>query len=160
MTRRRTSQSRSAPGPRPPRAGLARTNGRPPLALSAAPDLRHPAFLAAALVAAAGIVVSVSFALFETDMWQHLAVGRAIWTLHEFPTRQLWTWPTYGTPDVNAAWSFRLLIWWIWSHWGLVGLFAWRFVASATAPVTQEPANGSTTTSPGSVSMRMKYSGS
>ena len=121
---------RAAPGAGSARPRPERAKGRAPLALSAAPDLRHPAFLVAALVAAAGFVVSVSFALFETDMWQHLAVGRAIWTLHQFPTRQLWTWPTYGTPDVNAAWSFRALMWWIWSHWGLVGLFAWRWVST------------------------------
>jgi hypothetical protein len=106
---------------------------RSPLVLAAAPDLRHPAFVLAASVAAACIVVSVSFALYDTDMWQHLAVGRAIWTLHAFPTRQLWTWPTYGAPDVNASWGFRLLIWPLWRAFGVPGLFAWRWFTTLAA---------------------------
>ncbi|HTM57728.1 MAG TPA: hypothetical protein VL123_04875 [Candidatus Udaeobacter sp.] len=94
------------------------------------PDLRHPAFLIAALVAAACIAVTVTFVLYDTDMWQHLAVGRAIYALHAFPTRQLWTWPTYGATDVNASWGFRFLIWPIWKSAGIWGLFAWRWATT------------------------------
>ncbi len=95
--------------------------------------LDHPALIAAALVAVACIVVSVSFRIYDTDIWQHLAVGRAIWTLHHVPTTQLWTWPTYGAPDVNASWGFRALIWPVWHAWGVPGLFAWRWLATLAA---------------------------
>ena len=101
---------------------------RSPAPLAPAPDPRHPAFVLATLVAAACIVVTVSFRLYDTDMWQHFAVGRAIWQLHQVPTTQLWTWPTYGTPDVNASWGFRALIWPIWHAFGIPGLFAWRWL--------------------------------
>ena len=101
--------------------------------VSPAPALTDPAFLAALLVAAAAIAVTVSFALFETDMWQHLAVGRAIATLRAIPTRQIWTWPTYGSPDVDPSWSFGLLVWTLWSRFGLAGLFAWRWASTLAA---------------------------
>ena len=96
--------------------------------LAPPPDPRHPAFALAVLAAAACIVVTVSFRLYDTDMWQHFAVGRAIWQLHQVPTTQLWTWPTYGAPDVNASWGFRALIWPLWHAFGIPGMFAWRWV--------------------------------
>ena len=46
------------------------------------------------------------------------------------PTTQLWTWPTYGAPDVNASWGFRALIWPLWSAGGVWGLFAWRWATT------------------------------
>ncbi len=98
--------------------------------LAPPPDPRHPAFVFAALVAAACVVVSVSWVLWDTDVWQHLAVGRAIWRLHAIPTRQLWTWPTYGAPDVNASWGFRALIWPLWNTFGWGGLTAWRWLST------------------------------
>jgi hypothetical protein len=84
-------------------------------------------------VAAACVIVSVSFRLIDTDFWQHLLVGKATWQLHAFPTRQLWTWPLYGTPDVNASWGFRALIWPIWSAAGIAGLTAWRWITTLLA---------------------------
>ena len=115
----------------------ARTRGRHTRGPSAippppapAPSARHPAFVIAALIAAGCIASLVSFLLYDTDMWQHLAVGRAIWTLHAIPTRQFWTWPTYGAPDVNASWGFRALIWPLWNAFGVRGLFAWRWVST------------------------------
>src|SRR5512135_3160820 len=86
--------------------------------------LSHPATLAVALVAAAALVLSVSFALFDSDLWQHLAVGRAIWALREVPRTQVWTWPTYGAPGVTPSWGFRALLWPFWSLGGVHGLFA------------------------------------
>ncbi|HEY2956273.1 MAG TPA: hypothetical protein VGK89_13630 [Candidatus Eisenbacteria bacterium] len=62
------------------------------------PLVRSPALIAAALVAAACVVVSVSYQIYDPDLWQHLVVGKAIWTLHRVPTTQLWSWPTYGAP--------------------------------------------------------------
>jgi len=81
----------------------------------------------------AAVLWSVSWPLSDTDVWQHLAVGRTIWTLHAFPTRQLWTWPNYGAEDVNASWGFRALIWPLWSAFGVAGLFAWRWATTLAA---------------------------
>jgi tetratricopeptide (TPR) repeat protein len=84
----------------------------------------------AILVSAACVAVSVSFRLYEKDFWQHLAVGRAIWQLHRVPTVQLWTWPTYGSPDVNSSWGFETLLWPIWRLGGVWGLFFWRWITT------------------------------
>ena len=105
----------------------------PPRALAPPVDPRHPAFLLAVAVAALCVAYSVSFALYDTDMWQHLAVGRAIWALKAIPTRQLWTWPNYGTPDVNAEWGFSAVIWLVWHAFGVPGLFAWRWATTLAA---------------------------
>lgn len=102
-----------------------------PAAPPVAPAPRsHPAWLAAAAVAALCVALSASFRIYEKDFWQHLAVGRAIWTLHHVPTTQLWTWPTYGAPDVNSSWGFRALLWPVWQAGGVVGLFAWRWATT------------------------------
>jgi hypothetical protein len=93
----------------------------------------HPAFLLALGVAAACVLLSVSFLNSTPDLWQHLAVGRAIWELHRVPTTQLWTWPTYGAPDVNASWGFRALIWPLWKAWGAWGLSLWRWTTTLGA---------------------------
>ena len=90
-------------------AGGGRRAAPAPARVPALP-LTHPATLAVALVAAACVLISVSTWIYDTDFWQHLLVGRVIWETHAVPTRQLWTWPTYGTPDVNASWGFRALI--------------------------------------------------
>ncbi|HEY2954459.1 MAG TPA: hypothetical protein VGK89_04340, partial [Candidatus Eisenbacteria bacterium] len=82
--------------PRVARAALASRE----IALPPPIALRSPAMMAAALVAAVCIAVSVSYRIYDPDLWQHLVVGKAIWQLHRVPTTQLWSWPTYGAPDV------------------------------------------------------------
>ena len=89
--------------------------------------LSHPAWMAALAVAIVCVLLSVTFEVYEKDFWQHLAVGRAIWHEHRVPTTQLWTWPTYGAPDVNSSWGFRALLWPLWQAGGVGGLFAWRW---------------------------------
>jgi hypothetical protein len=76
-------------------------------------------------------LISVTFLLFDTDFWHHLLVGRTIWQMHSVPTTQLWSWPTYGQPEVNSAWLFRGLLWPMWHTWGVTGLFAWRWITTA-----------------------------
>jgi hypothetical protein len=83
--------------------------------------------IAAALVAAACIAVSVTYKIFDPDIWQNLVVGKAVWQLHRVPTTQLWSWPTYGAPDVNWTWGFSALVWPVWERAGVWGLFAWRW---------------------------------
>ncbi len=100
----------------------------PPLPLS-------PAWWVAAAVAAVVILISVTVPIFDTDLWQHLTVGKAIWTLHQIPTRQLWSWPTYGGPDVTSSysWLFRAILWPLWSAGGVTALFAWRWATTLAA---------------------------
>ena len=108
--------------------------GAPPLPLT------HPAMLLVLLVAAAGLVLSVSFRLIDTDFWQHLVVGKAIWT-HGIPREHQWTWPWYGTAETSwvgrsgwsPSWLFRALIWPVWQAGGITGLFAWRWITTLAA---------------------------
>ena len=126
-------------GPRkgPPAGRAARpdvASGRPASLPTAPPvPLSHPAMVAALVATAAVALLSVTFRVFDTDFWQHLLVGRFIWETRSAPTTQLWTWPTYGMPDVNASWGFRALVWPFWSLGGVWGLFAWRWVTTLAA---------------------------
>jgi hypothetical protein len=93
----------------------------------------HPAVIASALTAAACALAAITFKIFDTDFWQHLAVGRAIWELHSVPSRQIWCWPTYGQPFVLPSWGFRALLWPFWKLGGLWGLYAWRWLTTLCA---------------------------
>jgi hypothetical protein len=99
----------------------------------AAAPLTHPAVAAAVLAAAASIVVSVSFQIFDPDLFQHLLVGKVIWATHGVPQRHLWTWPNWGTREVLPSWLFRALLWPFWSAGGVVGLFVWRWLTTLLA---------------------------
>jgi hypothetical protein len=113
-----------------------RAGARPPgsRAGPAAPiPLTHPAHLVVLAVAAVTIALLVSIRILDTDLWQHLAVGRAIWSLHRVPTTQVWSWPTYGAPDVNSSWGFETLLWAAWKIAGVVGLDAWRIKTALLA---------------------------
>ncbi len=95
--------------------------------------LSHPAMLAAALVAVACLVVSVTFLIDDPDLWQHLRVGRAIWETHSIPMTQVWCWPTYGELQVLPSWAFRALLWPFWQLAGVPGIFTWRWLATLGA---------------------------
>jgi tetratricopeptide (TPR) repeat protein len=95
--------------------------------------LSHPAMAVAVLATAAAVLTAITFRIYDTDFWQHLLVGKFIWETHRLPTLQLWTWPTYGTPDVNASWGFRALVWPFWSLGGVWGLFVWRWLTTLAA---------------------------
>jgi tetratricopeptide (TPR) repeat protein len=87
-----------------------------------------------ALVATVGIIIlGVTYTMFDPDFWQHLLVGKAIWQTHGVPDAQVWTWPTYGTPEITPSWGFRALIWPFWSLGGVWGLFAWRWFSTLAA---------------------------
>ena len=105
---------------------------RPPAPAPPLP-LTHPAMLAAVLAAAATLVLAVTFPLADTDFWQHLAVGRVIWSAHAVPTTNLWTWPTHGEPQVLPSWGFRALLWPFWALGGATGLFVWRWATTLAA---------------------------
>src|SRR5439155_8147431 len=126
-TAQRTRGTAPRTGAAPPRAKL-----EAPVAVPLLP-LRHPALLLVALLAAAGIVASVSFRILDTDFWQHLLVGKAIWRLHRVPQQHLWTWANYGMPEVLPSWGFRALIWPVYRAFGIPGLFAWRWATTLLA---------------------------
>src|SRR5438132_133605 len=95
--------------------------------------LRTPALVVAAVVAAACLVVSVSYKIYDPDLWENLVVGKAIWQLHRVPSTQLWSWPTYGAPDVKWTWGYSGRLWPVWERWGVWGVFAWRWVTTLVA---------------------------
>jgi hypothetical protein len=75
-------------------------------------------------------VFSVTFRIVDADMWQHLLVGKAIWQMHEVPRQHLWSWPTWGTPEVLPSWGFRALLWPAWLLGGVPAMVAWRWVTT------------------------------
>jgi hypothetical protein len=117
--------------PQPP--GRARTRGvraaeaPPPLPLG------HPAMAGAVLLVAIALLLCVTYQLIEPDFWQHLLVGKAIWQGHAVPSTNLWTWPTYGQSAVTPSWLFRALVWPLWDHGGIWGLFLWRWLSTLLA---------------------------
>ncbi|TMQ65123.1 MAG: hypothetical protein E6K78_08090 [Candidatus Eisenbacteria bacterium] len=87
------------------------------------------------LLAAACVLLAATTRIYETDVWQHLAVGRAIWTTHAIPTLQVWSWPTYGTIDTTSSysWLFRFLVYPWWAALGELGLLLWRWATTLAA---------------------------
>lgn len=100
------------------------------------PPLTHPAMLLAGLVLLASVAIGATFVMSDTDMWQHLAVGRAIWTTHSIPMTDVWTWPTYGTPQVLPSWAFRALLWPFYQWGGMFGLQVWRWATTVAIFLT------------------------
>jgi hypothetical protein len=86
--------------------------------------------LAAAVATTACSLYVVTYRIFDIDLWYNLAYGRAILSLGRVPTHQMWTWPTWGQPDVNTSWLFRALVAGLWDGAGVRGLFAWRWIST------------------------------
>ena len=78
-------------------------------------------------------MVSSSYVLYDTDLWQLLAVGRSTWAHHGAPRLDLWTWPDFGTPVFVSSWAFRAVIWPLWSSGGVVALTLWRWALTLGA---------------------------
>ena len=117
----------------PRRGTRLRERDRAPIAVPSPLPLTHPATLVAAAIAGACILLAVTFRIIDTDFWQHLAVGRALWTTHEIPRIEEWSWPTWGEPAILRSWAFRALLWPFWLAGGSPGLFAWRWLTTALA---------------------------
>src|SRR5207245_46482 len=119
MSRRSRSKSRRLAGA-PTEATTSRAAARPasrartPQPAPALPPT-HPAFVFAMLVAAVSVLVSISYRLHDTDLWQLLVVGKAMWARHAIPRTDEWTWAGYGDPQVTSSWGFRALIWPLWA---------------------------------------------
>src|SRR5262245_25134193 len=90
----------------------------------------HPAMLLVLALLAASALLGATFQMMDTDVWQHLAVGRVIWTEHRIPATNEWTWPTYGAPNVLPSWGFRALLWPFWALGGIPGLSLWRWLTT------------------------------
>jgi hypothetical protein len=86
-----------------------------------------------AVVAAASILFSVTFRIIDSDFWQHLLVGRVIWERGAIPHEHLWSWPSYGRPEVLPSWLFRWMLWPFYAAGGVEGLFAWRWITTLLA---------------------------
>ena len=97
------------------------------------PSPTHPAAWIPVVVAAFAIALSVTYPLNDPDLFQHLTAGKAIWRLHRIPLQHLWTWPSYGKPEVLPSWLFAALIWPLWANAGVWGLFAWRWLTTLGA---------------------------
>jgi hypothetical protein len=89
--------------------------------------------IGAAIAVAFLIALSVTWRIVDTDFWQHLAVGRAIWQTRSIPQVNVWTWPTYGEPQVLPSWGFRALLWPFYALGGVLGLFVWRWLTTLAA---------------------------
>lgn len=111
----------------PKRRPAAKPAARPVWTL---PPMGRGAFLGALVVAAIAAVAAVTYPFHDTDLWQHLVVGKVLWQTHAIPTTQLWSWPTHGAPDVLPSWLFRALLWPVWNAAGFHGLFAWRWITT------------------------------
>ncbi len=129
MPKRFIGESRAVrPAPkRPLTRGVTPPADSPPLPPT------HPAILAVFITAAACVLASVTFRIIDSDFWQHLAVGRAIWETHTIPRTEAWSWPTWGEPVTLHSWLFRALLWPFWQVGGLDGLFAWRWLTTLAA---------------------------
>ena len=97
------------------------------------PESKHKAHVAAALVAALCVVVAVTTPIDDPDLWQHLLVGKAIWTTHTIPAVHQWTWPRFGEHEPLPSWGFRFLLWPAWRAGGVWGLEAWRWLITLAA---------------------------
>jgi hypothetical protein len=89
--------------------------------------------IAAAVAAFACIRFTVTYRLIDSDFWQHLLVGRVMWERGAIPREHLWSWVTYGRPEVLPSWLFRWMLWPFWSAAGVEGLFAWRWITTLLA---------------------------
>ena len=101
-----------------------------PTAPAAPVPLTHPAHALAILVAVACVIVSVSFRMYDLDVWQHLVFGKAMAMLGEVPRTQLWTWPDRGAPIANPSWGFSWAVWPFWAWGGAWGLALWRVLTT------------------------------
>ena len=120
------------------RSSDVRPRGRPPRAdaeprANALPSRSSTPYRFALVVAFGCLLLSVSFRLYEYDMWQHLTVGHAVWQLHRVPRTQMWTWPDLGAPVVNPSWGFSALVWPFWAAGGERGLAVWRWLTTLVA---------------------------
>ena len=106
----------------------------PPLPLvPPVPPLPRAAWVLLITLAAAALMALTCYPIYDTDLWQHLLVGKVMWTQHTIPHTQLWTWPTHGAPDVLPSWLFRAVLYPFWAAGGLAGITAWRWLTTLVA---------------------------
>jgi len=96
----------------------------------ATPPVAGAALGVMAVVAALCVLATVTFPIYDPDLWQHLTVGKFIWQTHAIPSTQLWSWPTHGAPDVLPSWLYRALLYPFWEVGGVNGIFVWRWLTA------------------------------
>jgi len=135
MSSSRRGGRETAAGPRRSagRSGDARRPSHAPARPAEPLGWSHPGLWLVLLTAASCAVLSVTVRIYDTDFWHHLLAGRVIWQTHAIPTRQVWAWSTFGTPDMNASPLFRALVWPFWAVAEVPGLFAWRWLTTLLA---------------------------
>ena len=97
------------------------------------PPLPRAAWVLLIMLTAAALMALTCYPIYDTDLWQHLLVGKVMWTQHTIPHTQLWTWPTHGAPDVMPSWLFRALLYPFWAAGGLAGITVWRWLTTLDA---------------------------
>ena len=106
---------------------------RPAPARAARPPLTRAPLVLLATAGALLVGLGVSYRIYDPDLWQHLAVGRAIWQQHAIPRTNVWSWPTWGAPYVLPSWLFRALVWPVYATGHDAGLLAWRWLTTFAA---------------------------
>ena len=84
----------------------------------------------AMLVAAAAILTSITLKIGDPDIGQHLVVGSSIWAARAVRGIHLWSWPLYGRPEVTESWAYCAMIYPLWEHFGVWGLFLWQWATT------------------------------
>src|SRR5262249_55536365 len=142
--RSRAWYNATMPRPTPARAGRGRVaagsepreaagGGRQASATPATVPHSSAPHLAVTLLATACVVYAIAFRMSTPDVWQHLLVGKALWQLRHVPGEHLWSWPTFGTPEVLPSWGFAALLWPFWLAGGDGGLQLWRWLTTLLA---------------------------
>ena len=84
----------------------------------------------AMLVAAAAVLTSITLKIGDPDIGQHLVVGSSIWAARAVRGIHLWSWPLYGRPEVTESWAYCAMIYPLWEHFGVWGLFLWQWATT------------------------------
>jgi hypothetical protein len=56
-----------------------------------------------------------------------------MWERGAIPRGHLWSWVSYGRPEVLPSWLFRGMLWPFYAGAGVEGLFVWRWITTLIA---------------------------
>ncbi|MFL5241917.1 MAG: hypothetical protein ACJ8FY_07395 [Gemmataceae bacterium] len=75
-------------------------------------------------------IVATVRAITDLDIWWHLRVGQWIVENQAVPTTDHFALPTAHSPWIAYSWLFEVLVYWLYQHFGLLGLVAYRVILS------------------------------
>src|SRR5262245_12090959 len=115
--------TRAAPATRPPSSTSAAAGGG-----------ERAAFVTTASIVAIVLLAGLAavFRTDDTDLWFHLAAGRAI-IAHGLPSVERWVVSAAGEKPWLPGWAFHPPLWLVYHAAGFVGLALWRALFSAAA---------------------------